>query len=137
MLGILEAYQLRDLRQGFVRLHQFDGFVDPVNVDIVGQGDVHIFFKQCTQIAHGDLKLFGDILLMDLVHIIFVDVIQSVCHIAVLDIRIHKVVIRLLLVQNMKHDIHQGQVDVCRRKQAVRGSVQVNDFLQAVIQNGI
>ncbi len=62
------------------------------------------------------------------------DVIQSICHIAVLDIWIHKMVIRLLFVQNMEHDIHQSQIDIGSGKQAVRGSVQINDFLQTVVQ---
>lgn len=63
------------------------------------------------------------------------DVIQRICHIAVLDIWIHKMVIRLLFVQNMEHDIHQSQIDIGSGKQAVRGSVQINDFLQTVVQD--
>ena len=46
-------------------------------------------------------------------------------------------VIRLLLVQDMEHDIHQSQIDIGSGKQAVRGSVQINDFLQTVVQDRI
>ena len=46
MLGIFESHKLWNLGQGFIGLHQFDGFVDPVNVDVVGERNPHVFFKQ-------------------------------------------------------------------------------------------
>lgn len=35
------------------------------------------------------------------------------------------------------HDIHQSQIDIGSGKQAVRGSVQINDFLQTVVEDRI
>ena len=89
VLGILQADFSGDLGQSELCLfHQVDRPVDPVYVDIIPGGYIHIPGEQAAQIPGGDMQLTGDILKQNLVHIVSLDIIQSKGHIFLLIFRL-------------------------------------------------
>lgn len=117
MLGVFQPDPAGDLGQGEGgSLHQLDGPVDPVNIDIVARRDVHVSREQLSEISGGYVHFFCDILQKYFMHVIVFDIIQGEGDILLLKLGLGADrTVRTGAVQNMHEQTEQERVDLSGR----------------------